>query len=290
MIATVSHRVRHMIDRHLRGRVATCQVRGHTIVLETQTDMERFRARTYATKEPETLDWIEQYLRPDDVLYDIGANIGLYALYAAKVLGGRCSIYAFEPEALNHAKLSVNIYRNRLSGVVLPCCVALTDTLGFGTFYLHPCPDGVGGRDAGLVAGSSLHSFGVAEDFRGLLFEPNHQQGTIGVQLDTVWREWGLPFPNHVKIDVDGLEAKVIAGATQTLADPRLRSVLVEIQEDRQGADALIRTIEVAGLHQVTEFSARSRRALVGSPYAGSVNYVFAREAEAVAGRMREVR
>ena len=218
MIAAVNRRVRSLIDRYLRNRLTTCQIRGHTIVFETQTDMERFRAQTYATKEPETLDWIEQYLRPGDVLYDVGANIGLYALYAAKYLDGRCTIYAFEPEALNHAKLSVNIYRNRLSGVILPCCVALTDTLGFGTFYLHPCPDGVGGRDAGLIAGSALHSFGVAEDFRGLSFEPNHQQGALGVPLDTVWREWGLPCPNHIKIDVDGLEAKVVASATHDVS------------------------------------------------------------------------
>jgi len=40
---------------------------------------------------------------------------------------------------------------------------------------------------------------------------------------------FGLPFPNHIKIDVDGIEAAIIRGARQSLRNARLKSVLVEV-------------------------------------------------------------
>ena len=43
----------------------------------------RYRAKTFSTKEPETLDWIDSFEK-NSVFWDVGANIGLYSLYAAK--------------------------------------------------------------------------------------------------------------------------------------------------------------------------------------------------------------
>src|SRR5262245_41812198 len=42
-----------------------------------------WRARTFFTEEPDTVAWLDG-LRPDDVLWDVGANVGLYTIYAAK--------------------------------------------------------------------------------------------------------------------------------------------------------------------------------------------------------------
>ena len=76
---------------------------------------ELWRASTYETKEPDTMDWIRTHVR-DGVLYDVGANIGQYSLYAAKLRAEPLEVLAFEPEALNHAKLVRNIVHNGLSG------------------------------------------------------------------------------------------------------------------------------------------------------------------------------
>ena len=257
--------------------VYKCKVKSHTVLLEVRSEIERYRARTYSTKEPETLEWIERYFQPRDVFYDIGANIGLYSIFAAKHLGGRCKIYAFEPEALNHAQLSKNIFLNRLSGVILPCSVALTDKVCFDTLNLNP--DNF--RNVGhgqLIAGSSLHSFGVARDYANRPFQPFHQQGVVGVSIDHLWKEWGLDFPNHIKVDVDGLEGLIIAGAGQSLADKRLRSVLVEISTQMSTTDAILQSLFHNKFKQVTDFAAHSSEQLKGTPYEKSVNCVFIRE------------
>jgi len=257
-------------------RILSYNVKGCVIVLEVESKIELYRARTYTTKEPETLEWITRYFQPGDVMYDIGANVGLYSLFAAKYLHGQCKVYAFEPEALNYAKLSRNTYLNDLSGVLLPCCLAVTDRLCFDAFYLNPAGlEMVENQD--LVSGSALHSFGVPEDYRGKPFKPIMQQGTVGVPLDYLWQVWGLDFPNHLKIDVDGLEEKVIAGATKTLEDRRLKSVLVEISARQGSTDPILQKLSQAGFTPVTDFAAHSSELLKGTPYENGVNSVFVR-------------
>lgn len=206
----IANYLRHMIRRM---QVTTCNVKGCAIELEVLSEIEEYRASTYTTKEPETLEWIERYVRSGDVFYDIGANIGLYSLFAAKRLGGKCKVYAFEPEALNYAQLSRNIFLNGLSGIVVPCCVAVTDRLCFDYFYLNPHNFETMVRGQSLVSGSALHSFGVPEDYKGRPFQAFHTQGTVGMALDymvgggcpfqailrSMWmawrrRSWWVPF------------------------------------------------------------------------------------------------
>ena len=283
MISRIKGAIRRKIVNYFREAISTqqiyrCNVNGCLVLLEVGSKIEKFRADTYATKEPETLEWIERYIQPGDVMYDIGANIGLYSLFAAKRLHRQCKIYAFEPEALNHAQLSRNIYLNGLSGVVLPCCVAVTDKLCFDIFYLNPENFNKMAEGQCLVPGSAIHSFGDPEDYNGKSFLPFHTQGTVGVPLDHLWREWGLNFPNHVKIDVDGLEEKIISGAALTLEDRRLKSVLVEVSTKKTSLDLIMQQLTQAGFTQVTDFAAHSSELLKGTPYEGSVNYVFIRE------------
>ncbi len=281
VISRIKRAVRRRIGNFLetvacRQQVAY-HVKGYVILLEVESEIEKGRANTYGTKEPETLEWIERYFEPEDVMYDVGANIGLYSLFAAKHLRGQCKVYAFEPEALNYARLSKNICLNGLSGVVVPCCVAVTDRLCFDTFYLNPhnFERMTGGQ---LVSGSALHSFGTAMDYSGKFFQPVHQQGMVGVSLDHLWQAWGLDFPTHIKIDVDGSEEKIIAGAVQTLEDRRLKSVLVEVSKSKGNADPILQRLIRAGFIQVTNFGAHSSELLKGTPYEDCVNGVFIRE------------
>ena len=68
--------------------IARCKVDGLSIAIRISTPNEHHRADTYATKEPETIEWLRDNLRDGDVFYDVGANIGLYSLYAAKLQPG----------------------------------------------------------------------------------------------------------------------------------------------------------------------------------------------------------
>ncbi len=70
-----------------------------------------FRHSTFSTKEPEMLEWIEEY--GGGVFFDIGANIGIYSLYYALTKEG--SVYSFEPSVFNLRQLAKNISINEMS-------------------------------------------------------------------------------------------------------------------------------------------------------------------------------
>ena len=69
--------------------------------------LNRFRIDTFSTKEPETLEWIDT-IPNNSTLWDIGANVGLYSIYAAKAKN--CKVIAFEPSVFNLELLARNIF------------------------------------------------------------------------------------------------------------------------------------------------------------------------------------
>lgn len=201
---------------YLLDQPKTCLVRGHSIKLSISSTLEDFRARTYSVKEPETLDWLDANLRDDDVFMDVGANIGLYCLYAAS-LNSRCKIYAFEPESQNFSRLCRNIVLNKIMNIV-PCNFPLADEEAFDMFYVGE-----------MHAGSALHSFGEANGFRRNSGPEILRQGAISFSLDTLVQKYCLPCPTLLKIDVDGIEKDILNGARDILTSGRVRSILVEV-------------------------------------------------------------
>lgn len=223
------------LKRGLRTPFLTCSVRGRKIRLLATTEIEEYRAETYESKEPDTLDWLDAEFGEDDKLFDIGANIGVYSLYAAK-LSPRAKVYAFEPEAQNFAHLCRNVFANGLTNVV-PCCAALSDAEAFAEFHVSE-----------LEAGTAHHALhGPAPERIG---GPRSvfRQGTLSASLDALVGRFGLPAPSLMKIDVDGHEEAILAGAKVLLKDARLRSVLVEVNgRPGEGADSGIPALMRAG-------------------------------------------
>ena len=202
----------------------SCSVHGQIILLRLDSQKELKRAKTYSTKEPNTLDWLDEAIKEGDVYYDIGANIGLYSLYPAIKLSGKCHIYAFEPEALNFAKLNININLNSLSGCIKSYPVALNSKNSVTDFYLNR-----------FGYGEALHQLGRKLNNMNQTFNPVHTQGAIGMTLDSLVYEYGLPCPNHIKIDVDGLERDVVSGGKRVFSSAEVRSVLVEVSKPVDG-------------------------------------------------------
>ncbi len=174
------------------------------------------RALTLFTKEPETISWIDSYIEVGDVLYDVGANVGVYSLYAAHSTP-KTKVVAFEPEASNYSLLNKNIQLNNLDGQIMALNIALNDKNMISYLNL-----------GGLRPGRSGHSFHESKDSNHRLFSPYFRQGVMGLSLDTLLRDYHLPFPNHIKIDVDGNEQKIIAGMKNILGDKRLKTVAIE--------------------------------------------------------------
>ena len=75
-------------------------------------------------KEPDMIEWIESFNR-NDILFDVGANIGLYSIFASKQ--GIKKVIAFEPEALNFALLNQNIFLNNEQDRIVPLNVGLSN-------------------------------------------------------------------------------------------------------------------------------------------------------------------
>ena len=202
--------------RRLLSPIVRRDVCGTTIALHLGSAQEHFRADTYATKEPETIHWLRERLRDDDVFYDVGANIGLYALFAAK-LRPACRVYAFEPESHNFSSLCRNIVLNRLQNVV-PCAFPLSDHEGFELLHVY-----------GLEPGAALHSLGAPSPLRE--GPATIREGMLATTLDACVSRAGLPPPSLLKLDVDGMEERILDGASSMLGGDRLRSILVEATE-----------------------------------------------------------
>lgn len=203
-----------------------------------------WRARTFHTEEPETVRWLDGIGR-DDVYWDIGANVGLYAVYAAKFCG--CHVVAFEPEAQNYALLIENLVLNGIdSDKLLAAPIALGDRLGLGTlqvryltkggaYNLFRSPDMDDGQIPASLAAAADHTPGAG-----------YRQLTYGATIDDLVLNQGLPTPTHIKIDVDGNEPAIISGCSEVLRMTALRSLLVEINK-KSAADLAI--IDILGSH-----------------------------------------
>lgn len=77
-------------------------------------------------KEPDTVEWIENFLQVGDVFYDIGANVGVYSFVASKYFQQEVKIYAFEPAFMNFNQLCKNIYINKCQANIILLQIALT--------------------------------------------------------------------------------------------------------------------------------------------------------------------
>lgn len=168
-----------------------------------------WRIETLYTKEPDTIEWL-QGMEKGATLFDIGANIGQYTVFAAY---HGLKVHAFEPESQNFALLNRNIALNRLENVTAwPFCLDIQTKIA----PLHL---------SSLIAGGSCHAFDKNLDFRGETKDFPHKQGSISIAMDAFADQFG--FPDYIKIDVDGFEHRVCGGAHRCLT--HARSVLVEI-------------------------------------------------------------
>jgi FkbM family methyltransferase len=172
-------------------------------------------------KEAGTIDWLASELREGDVFFDIGANIGQYTLFAARRVGSKGLVVAFEPHVGNVQSLLRNIVLNQLTDRVKVLSCALNDREGFFDFnYLAWIP------------GSSNSQLNEQHDGEGRTFRPVFSEFKYAVTADRLIQSGALPPPNLIKIDVDGNELLVLKGMSGLLSGPTPpRSLQVEINE-----------------------------------------------------------
>lgn len=225
-------------------------------------EMVAWRVESLRQKEPETIRWIDTF-RPDDLFVDIGANIGLYSLYAAISRG--VQVLAFEPESQNYALLNRNIFINKMDVKIKAYPFAISDEMACSELHVNEFQEG-----------SSCHNFKEMRNFRHEMARFSFSQGCVSMSLDQLVQMGFIPVPQHIKIDVDGIEDRVLKGANQLLENSELKSVLVEINTH------LLKHREIIDLMQAKGFvyseeqvdSSLCREGV----FEGVGNYIFFRE------------
>ncbi len=235
LIKSIRRRLKHCIniawDKRLNIEIPVTVAGRMVFKIYDYGLMTRYRASSFESKEPETIAWIESFA-PEDSLLDIGANIGVYSLYAASKIS---NVVALEPDALNYALLNLNIRLNDNGKSIIPYSVAAHNEMKFSSFNI-----------SSQEWGGALNSFDNTLDFAGNSYNPVHIQGVYGIPLDVFLPQINFT-PTHIKIDVDGNEKIILSGAYNTLRCSKLKSVLVELDESRTDYTETIEMVLQAG-------------------------------------------
>jgi FkbM family methyltransferase len=216
-----------------RERKRTVTYKGESFVFSAPNLLNLWRADTFLTKEPETLEWIDEIPR-GTLLWDIGANVGLYSVYAAKTKN--CRVLAFEPSVFNLELLAQNIYLNGVTHNVTIIPLPLADGLKSSVMRL-----------TSTDLGGALSTFDKNFGWDGKEIQSVFEFQTLGLNMDQAVQLLELPVPEYIKLDVDGLEHFILKGGAATLK--KIKGMLIEINDDFiEQADTCHALLTEAGL------------------------------------------
>src|SRR5579862_1661385 len=112
-----------VLELLVEGMVSMVPIGGAEIAFYAPFPGLIFRAQSVLTKETDTIEWIDGF-EDGAVFWDIGANVGVYSLYAA--VKRQSFALAFEPAPANFYALTRNIHLNRLDHRINPYCIAFS--------------------------------------------------------------------------------------------------------------------------------------------------------------------
>jgi len=188
--------------------------------------------------EPHVYSWIAHHVTDGSVFYDIGAFIGYHTLCAAKRVGDRGVVFTFEPDPSNVDVLNHNL---RLNGMqsrvrVFPCAVGATDAKSVSFFLRREDP--------------TTHSLAYIPKVDHVKESTLTRVEVPMRSIDSIVDETGRP-PSVMKVDVEGAEGRVLAGARETLRQYRIPIIcaihppwLSKLGDDIDSILHLLRTID----------------------------------------------
>lgn len=185
------------------------------------------RAVSALRQQPATIEWIDSFSL-GSVFWDVGANVGVYALYAAR--RGDAKVVAFEPAAVNFFLLAANCEANGLDAQVGCLLIGLGSEKSIGHM--------------------AVSQFVPAESFRFRgTSVPRHltQQAALILSMDQVVEEYGAACPNYIKIDVPALTEAILIGGARLLRRPEVRELHVEMREYSSTGQRIVEMLSLAG-------------------------------------------
>lgn len=231
------------------------------LVFFTPSLMTKWRVDSIYEKEPITLEWLST-LTKDSVLLDIGANVGMYTVIAAKIY--KAKVFAFEPEPINYSILIKNIILNDLSDLVSSYPAGISDLDGFTNFYIQD-----------NRAGGSNNTINQPLNFELKEMQYKHKISCISYKLNTLLKNKYISQPTHIKIDVDGLEYLIIENGLDAIKSSILKSLIIEINPNLKQHLDMIDLLDKYNFKYDKSQVLRSERK--EGPFKGMAEYVFRR-------------
>jgi FkbM family methyltransferase len=201
------------------------------------------------------LDLLQNIIRPGDVVLDVGAFLGTHTLAFAKMVGPSGAVHSFEPRANIRKILASNVQRNELAQVKIEGC-ALGDSAGVLNIQAIDTND--------------------AKNFGGLAIEEAIESD--GAQTELILLKtldsFGFARLDLLKIDAEGMEAKVLGGATDAL--DRLQPVVFAECNDLQNGCRTLHALHELDYHVYGFIS----KAFDSNNFRGEANNIFGSAAE----------
>ena len=171
------------------------------------SSVEAFRTLKYGDEES-ALGAFLFLMRDDDILWDLGASVGLFSIYAAQKVQ---SVYSFEPDPDIFNRFNENIALNGLQEKITSFQCAIGEEVGQMELY----SDGINGNSPSLQN---------LERHKGNIVK-------VAVKtIDSLINEENVPVPTVMKIDIEGAEMSALNGAKEILGSPnRPRLLFIEV-------------------------------------------------------------
>ena len=208
----------YLVTRIVDNDFYKINANGNNYFFSKSGKLNEYRIKTFVTKEPETIDWINKF-EPNKIFWDIGANIGLYSLYAS--INSNCKVFSFEPSVFNLELLTRNINLNSQNKNIslIPLCLSYNSSIP--EFFC-----------SSLEKSGALSSFKDEIDQNGNKLNSLFSYNTVGASVDDLIKIYDLNLPDYIKIDVDGHEHMILKGASSALKN--CKSILIELSESYQ--------------------------------------------------------
>lgn len=208
------------------------------------------RAMTLWTKEEGTMSSLDRETRIGDVFLDIGANIGIYSLAAGHRVGPNGRVIAVEPHKVYVVSLMHNVLANRFEDRIQVLSAPLAEKPAIAELQYRR-----------FDAASTGSQYGAP--IEGVDFEPVVSEVCNGTSLDELFSSGAFPSPNLIKIDVDGIELRILKGMQKMLTSKmRPRSVQVEINVGEN--DTIVAFMKACGYALVQRHLTKQGKKLSG--------------------------
>ena len=208
------------------------------------SEISAYRIKTFFTKEPDTIDWIDSKGNNEKIFYDVGANMGIYTIYYAKKF--KSQVYAFEPSFKNLDLLIKNINLNLLADQVHVISNPLSKKFILSNFFQIKSVAGL----AGATFNDDLVKKNIIFKNKDRYKNPLEYK-TLGLSIDNLTELNLIKKPNLLKVDVDGNELDVIEGCKNTIKESKEISILVESRKETD--NNIKKKLEDLGLKKISQ-------------------------------------